>query len=553
LLLQVKDIFIMSYKHNASTNRDALFGGSGDSKSKKKSSNSSNNADREDLFTGGSGKSTSSSSKSSSRPKSTATASSSSPSTGSSSSSRPTPSAVPSSKGYQYNNQSTKKKSPVVVVGLSGEAKEAKMKEAEDYRDKAKKAMQKGLFSKPDPLAASTYYKRAADAYQQCGEHRLERLYRINSADCQKMVGALATAAAEYTRAAELVQQADDEEIDMKREIGKKLLLNAADCWRNMNEPGKAASTKVQAALALTWGDESSLLPRAALAALEEAVEAHVPDPLNPYSRYRQTGMSAYVNPDSDETIEHPSKETMELAEQHIVTRPFSHESVQEVVYVLISFAEYPSALYAQGAVSTLLDRDGVSSLTLSRSFVAETILTLAMGDPIAAEQNFLNRHVQKTAYLNARECKLAEELFRAVKVRDGEALEEARSIKGSNRAGIGNLHETLRDVLSMIRLSGVARKGDPETYPKKKSGNSSSSSSKKKTSSSGKNEPRGDEEVERPKWSLDELAAKSGYEAEVAAADGLDSTAVQNELDALDFGDDNSESDLDDNEIDLR
>ena len=36
------------------------------------------------------------------------------------------------------------------------------MKEAAEYRDKAKKAMQKGLFSKPDPLAAATYYKRYA-------------------------------------------------------------------------------------------------------------------------------------------------------------------------------------------------------------------------------------------------------------------------------------------------------------------------------------------------------------------------------------------------------
>ena len=72
-----------------------------------------------------------------------------------------------------------------MVVALSGEAKALKVKEAEEYRDKAKKAMQKGLFSKPDPLAASTYYKRAADAYRLCGEHRLERLYRINSADCQ--------------------------------------------------------------------------------------------------------------------------------------------------------------------------------------------------------------------------------------------------------------------------------------------------------------------------------------------------------------------------------
>jgi len=428
--------------------------------------------------------------------------------------------------------------------------------------------MQKGIFSKPDPLAASTYYKRAADAYQQCGENRLERMYRINSADCQMRCGAHATAAAEYTRAAELVEDADDEELDMKREIGRKLLLQASEAWLQMNEPGKAATTKVQAALALTWGDESSLLPKAALAALEEAVEAHVPDPLNPYSRYRQTGISAYINADADgETAEKPSPESLELANQHIVTRPYAHESVQEVVYVLISFGEYPSALYAQGAVTTLLERDGVSTLTLSRSYVGETILTLAMGDPVAAEQEFLNRHVQKTTYLSSRECKLGEELFRAIKTRDGEALEEARSIKGTNRAAIGNLHESLRDVITMIRLSGVARRGgdDMDAYKKKSSSKKSSSSSDKKKKSSSSSSNKGgfgfDEEEEPPAAAakIEEPAfedfsdMKTGYENDVDDAENIDAGALQNELDALDFGDDDEESDLDDDDIDLR
>lgn len=456
------------------------------------------------------------------------------------------------------------------MIGLTGAAKEAKLREAEDYRDKAKKAMQKGLFSKADPLAASTYYKRAADAYQQCGESRLERGYRINSADCQMAVGAYSTAAAEYTRAAELVEEATDEEVEMKREIGRKLLLNAAEAWIQMNEPGKAASSKVSAALALTWGDESSLLPRAALAALEESVEAHVPDPLNPYARYRQTGVSAYIDPNSgDETVENPSAESMELAEQHIVTRPYAHESVQEVVYLFISFGEYPSALYAQGAVSTLLDRDGVSTLSLSRSFVAETILTLAMGDPVAAEEHFLNRHVQKTAYLTSRECKLGEELFRAIKNRDGDALEEARSTKGTNRSAIGNLHESLRDVLTMIRLSGVARRGVPEKSNSSSSGKKPSDRNKKSSTSKGGRNGRPSASVEgqsvvtaksssselSPPPSLAELSTmKTGYDDDVDAADALDPTALQSELDALDFGlDDNDESDMDDDDVDLR
>lgn len=481
---------IMSYKSNAAANRDSLFGGASGSKSKNQ----------------GSGK----------------TGTSPSPAA-------PTP--VSSSKGYSYG--AGQKKNPV-KIGLSGDAKAAKLKEAEDYRDKAKKAMQKGLFSKPDPLAASTYYKRAADAYQLCGESRLERLYRINSADCQTSVGAWATAAAEYTRAAELVQVAEDETTEMKREIGRKLLLSAADAWRNMNDPGKAAVSSLQAALALTWDDESSFLPKMALVAIEEAVETFVPDPLNPYCRYRQTGTSAYVDPNAEETSSSPSAEALELAKQHIVTRPFAHEPLQEVLNLLISFSEYASALYVAGAITALLSQDGVSTLTLSRSFLSETIITLAMGDPVAAEENFLNRHVQKSTYLTSRECKLDEELFRAVKFRDEEALEEARSTKGSNKAAIGNLLPSLRELLAMIRITGVARKGAVEP-----------------ASSVPKHKGKGSEPAAEP--SLESLvSAKTGYEEEgVDDADAMDTTALQDELDALNFGED--ESDVDDDDIDLR
>ena len=47
--------------------------------------------------------------------------------------------------------------------------------------------------------------------------------------------------------------------------------------------------------------------------------------------------------------------------------------------------------------------------------------------------------------------------------MRDGEALEEARSRQGSNRAAIGNLPESLRELVAMLRLNGVARKGPVE------------------------------------------------------------------------------------------
>lgn len=489
----------MSYKNKASSNKDFLFGSGGGTK---KSSSSGLR-----------------------------------PTVSASASAERNPSAI--SKGY--NTGKTRKET--TRVGLSGEAKAAKIKEAEEYRDKAKKAMQKGLFAKPDPLAASTYYKRAADAYQLAGETRLERMYRMNSADCQMRIGAWATAAAEFTRAAELIQVADDESLDMKREIGRKLHLDAAEAWRQMNDPGKAATSSVQAAMALMWGYESSFLPRTVLEAIELSVEAFVPDPLNPYCRYRQTGCSAYINPDSEETAENPSSESLELAKTHLVTRAYAHEPLQDVLRLLIEFSEYASSLYVAGAITVLLEGNGVSTLSLARAFVAETIITLAMGDPIAAEEQFLNRHVQLSSYLSSRECKLAEELFRAVKSRDPDALEEARAINGTNRSGIGNLPPALKELLAMIRLSGVARKGDCEvvTRPSKEK-NANRSGSEKNTKS-------GDS---MDTTSLQFLAeTKTGYENDPGAVDGIDSSALQDELDALDFGDD--ESDVDDDDVDLR
>jgi hypothetical protein len=90
-----------------------------------------------------------------------------------------------------------KSKTGAIKTGLQGEAKVEKMKQAQDYLNKAQKCMQKSIFSSPDPVAASTFYKRAADAYQQCGEERLELLYRTQSAGTQMMCGAWATAAGE--------------------------------------------------------------------------------------------------------------------------------------------------------------------------------------------------------------------------------------------------------------------------------------------------------------------------------------------------------------------
>ena len=90
-----------------------------------------------------------------------------------------------------------------------------------------------------------------------------------------------------------------------------------------MGEKSKSAEAQVQAAIALLGGDSEQLLSKEVLAGLEEAVEAHVPDVMNPYARYRQTGRSAFIP--EDETVDNPSKEAMQLAQSHLVTRAYAH------------------------------------------------------------------------------------------------------------------------------------------------------------------------------------------------------------------------------------
>ncbi|CAJ1966442.1 unnamed protein product [Cylindrotheca closterium] len=504
----------MSYKQNAASDRDALFGNSGNSSKAKKSSKAKLAAH----------------SAAAKNPK--------------------------TSMGYQY--RSKEKKTPM-KPGLVGEEKAAKLKEAKALQDKAKKCLRKGLFSKPDPLSASTYFKRAADDFQKCGEFRLERFNRMDNADCQLQVGAYATAALEFTRAAELIVDDPNESFEAKQQVSRELHLKSSEAWRNANERAKAAASQVKAALTLIDGDESRALSGDVVMAIEEAIEAHVPDPLNPYSRYRQTGISVFITADSGETAQNPSLETLELAKQQIVTEAYAHESVQEVVYLLVSYDEFASALYCAGAATTLLSEGGVATLSLSRAFLTETILTLAMGDPIAAEENFLQRHVQKSSYLTSRECKFAEELFRAVKSRDDEQLDEVRSSKGTNRAAIGNLHECLRVLVGMIQTNGTARKVTTKDSSSKKAERKRSpkSSQSSKNDSSKKSEPKrtlkdsdASNNIGSDDWA-DLSSAKTGYERQVQDGDPIDEDALQNELDGLDFGDDDSSAD--DDSVDLR
>eukprot|EP00592_Proboscia_alata_P023077 CAMPEP_0194406762 /NCGR_PEP_ID=MMETSP0176-20130528/4867_1 /TAXON_ID=216777 /ORGANISM="Proboscia alata, Strain PI-D3" /LENGTH=186 /DNA_ID=CAMNT_0039206071 /DNA_START=71 /DNA_END=628 /DNA_ORIENTATION=- len=186
----------MSYKSNAGSNRDSLFG----SPKPKQTYKSNTSSNRDALFGGNAGGAASN------RPRPTATQTQAPPQTQTASAAverARSRQATQSTTSTSFTITSTSRHAPRTtksLLTLLPHEKTLKMKEAEECRKNAKNAMEKGLFSRPDPIRAGSYYRRAAELYKQCGENRLERLHRIASGDCQMSQYAYATAAVEYMR-----------------------------------------------------------------------------------------------------------------------------------------------------------------------------------------------------------------------------------------------------------------------------------------------------------------------------------------------------------------
>ena len=427
-----------SYRRNAEANRDALFGpnpGGG---------RSGANARKKPLGT---------------------------PSASLPSASAPAPSVATTAPLPAVSNRTTgARRTNNLVRVLEGQAKVDKMKEAEEYRKKAKKALTRTLFSSPDPIAGAMFYHRAAEAYKLCGENRLERLHRIASGDCQMGHDAYATTAGEYVRAAELAE-ISDESLDRKRKECTKLYADAAKAWREAGEMARAGECMLRSGFSLSLGDDDDLvngrrlskLGKDAITVIEGAVESHVPDPLNRYKAFRQTGISSFIDPEAATTDDGydfgVDQETLDICKNHMVKSSYAHETLSKAIQKFVEYGEFKSALYTAGAVSALLEADGYSTITLSRAFCVETILTLAIGDVVAADKYFLEIHLQNNSYLSSRECKLAEDLIRAVKMRNVEDMEIARDPAGENRAAMANLDASLRSVVASLRISGAAAK----------------------------------------------------------------------------------------------
>jgi hypothetical protein len=248
--------------------------------------------------------------------------------------------------------------------------------------------------------------------------------------------------------------------------------------YEEMGEHGRCAESTLKAAFGLVMGmkvNETLLQPQhdtttnnnntvgggsSALVAIEEAIEMFVGDPLNDKRNYRRSGVSRYAIDPTSTSSTTTTTLSLELATKNIVTDAYAHELLYKVGNELLHRQMYESALYAYGAGTAILLHEGYATISLYKSYVSTCIITLAMGDVVAASHDYERNHLQNTGYLSSRECALEEDLIRACTAMDDEALSVTRARTGPHRAALANLDPIIRELVAEVRVSGRATAG---------------------------------------------------------------------------------------------
>jgi tetratricopeptide (TPR) repeat protein len=206
-------------------------------------------------------------------------------------------------------------------------------------------------------------------------------LHRIACGDLQMRQDSYASAAMEYSRAAELSATSDEISARKQKEVNQ-LYKNAAEAWIAAGERGKAAECYTKAALGMMIDkDDRETVDKPTHTALEDAIQFHVPDILNRMSLHRMTQNVDHSTFGHEEDNKQQRSSTLEqlkaIAREDIARSAYSHESVQKIVRVFVEMGNYRSALYAAGAVTTLLEETGYATVSLFKAYLTETILQL--------------------------------------------------------------------------------------------------------------------------------------------------------------------------------
>lgn len=231
---------------------------------------------------------------------------------------------------------------------------------------------------KPDYLAAATMYERSADLYKQAEDLSSAMLIMLKAAECHEGYNAMASVAVANTKAAQF-----NKEIGPGREKRTaELLIAAAEFWGLSGDLAKYGEALAKAAKELENVDA-----KGAHELYMKAMKVLCPD----------------NKPQSPAVVE-------------IVRNIFSFLVRNRLFNEALEFSTSAVAIF----LASQLEGSAFKILA------AVTVIQLAQGDAVKAQQTYLQEHLNVPGYLNSRECELADNLTMAFSANDQEKLEKA-------------------------------------------------------------------------------------------------------------------------------
>eukprot|EP00428_Durinskia_dybowskii_P068340 CAMPEP_0170390222 /NCGR_PEP_ID=MMETSP0117_2-20130122/19029_1 /TAXON_ID=400756 /ORGANISM="Durinskia baltica, Strain CSIRO CS-38" /LENGTH=500 /DNA_ID=CAMNT_0010646249 /DNA_START=46 /DNA_END=1548 /DNA_ORIENTATION=- len=259
-------------------------------------------------------------------------------------------------------------------------AKAKKISEAEEYRQKAENYLKTSFLQwKPDYVASAPMFERAADLYKQADDMLTASEMMLKAAQSHEGYNALASVAVANTKAATLLKAAGP---GQEKRVAE-LLLTAAEFWGLSGDIQKYGETTAKAAKEME--DVNS---KEAKATYEKSVSILCPD-----------------------------------------NQPTSPIAV-EIFRNFFSFLVRKRMLDDAIALSSQMVKVMLASELDSSAFkvlASVTVIQLAQGDSVKAQQTYLQEHMNIPGYLQSRECVLADDLTMAFSSEDLDKLDKAK------------------------------------------------------------------------------------------------------------------------------
>lgn len=278
----------------------------------------------------------------------------------------------------------TQSKTLKTSTTISPQLKLKKIEEAKEESEKGMKYLKKTIFNwSPDHLAAAPCFENSANAYKAAGEYKMSYMMFMKASESHEGCNCSSAAGMACVRASEVAKLGLD--ISLVVESMRK----ASQYFGIDGKIDKAAEMIYK--LAKEYDSDEKFDD--AISAYMEACDMILPDKLT------KTSLDGI----------HPGiLEWMRDAFRCYLKANNLQDALDFAKKMVIVFDSFDS------------------EMSMCKTMASMTIIQLAMGDIVAADQLFLD-HLGNNHYINSKECRLAESFVMAVKLSDIDALDQAQ------------------------------------------------------------------------------------------------------------------------------